>query len=154
MTDRAVSSTLNYVLSLAIATLLVTGLFIAGGDFVDDRRTNVIRSELQVVGQQVAADAVRADRMISASDSASSATVRINQSLPPRVVGASYRVWFVPASGPSDPERIVLNTTDPEVTVTVVLNTDTDLQESQVRGGNFVIRRIMAGTSKLEVTDA
>lgn len=143
MTDRAVSSTLNYVISLAIATLLVTGLFVAGGNFVDDRRESVVRSELQVVGQQVAADLARVDRLAVAGRG--SVEAGVDESLPGRITGASYRVWLF-----HTPQRIVLNTTDPEVSVTVRVATRTDINRSRVRGGDFAVR---LNGSALEVSD-
>ncbi|MFC7028484.1 hypothetical protein ACFQH8_15745 [Halomicroarcula sp. GCM10025710] len=61
--DRAVSTALGYVLTLSIASLLVTGLIIAGSGFVEDRREQVVREELTVIGQQIGADLARADRL-------------------------------------------------------------------------------------------
>jgi len=90
MTDRAVSSTLNYVLSLGIMAVLVTGLLSAGGGFVEDRQEEVIRSELEVIGQQVASDVQRADRLVTAGDD--NREVTLAQSLPERISGTGYRI--------------------------------------------------------------
>lgn len=147
MTDRAVSTTLNYVLSLGIATLLITGLLLAGGTFVDDRRENVVRSELTVVGQQLAADLARADRLVTAS--AGSPDVRVEQSLPERITGVMYRVRLQEAPD----QRLVLNTTELDVSVAVNVTTRTSLADSGAEGGDMAI---VYDTSDdhLEVTDA
>ena len=50
--DRAVSTTLGYVLSLAIASILISGLMLATAGFVEGQREQVIRSELEVVGDR------------------------------------------------------------------------------------------------------
>jgi len=104
--SRAVSTTLGYVLSLAIATLLITGLIIAGGGYVDAQREQVIRDELTVVGQQLAADVERADRLVRAGEAP--LTVRVNKTFSDRVTGSNYRVSFDPAAS-----AIVLETNRP-----------------------------------------
>lgn len=146
MTDRAVSTTLNYVLSLGIATLLITGLLLAGGTFVDDRRENVVRSELTVVGQQIAADLARADRLVTAS--AGPTDVRVEQSLPERITGVLYRVSL----HESPDQRLVLNTTEVEVSVAVNVTTRTPLEDSRAEGGDLSIVYDESG-GHLEVRD-
>lgn len=135
MNDRAVSSTLNYVLSLAIAALLVTGLLIASGSFVEDRQEQVVRSELRVIGQQVSADITRADRLVTASDDPSTATVSVDQQFPDRITGTTYRLTLVEREKP----ELVLSSTSPEVQVTVAVQNRTSVSESSVDGGTVVV---------------
>ncbi|MDS0282984.1 DUF7266 family protein [Haloarcula onubensis] len=132
---RAVSTTLGYVLALAIATLLITGLIIAGGSYVDTQREQVIRDELTVVGQQLAADVERADRLVRAADTDSAVTVRVNRTFSNTVTGAHYRLTLVPGDG-----TLVLNTTSPDVTVRVPITNETALGASSARGGPVQIR--------------
>lgn len=132
---RAVSTTLSYVLSLAIATILITGLIIAGGGYVDTQREQVIRDELTVVGQQLAADIERADRLVRAGDPDEPMTVTVNRTFSNRVTGTSYRLALEPRNG-----TLLLNTTRPEVTVRVGISNQTDLGSSSVRGGEVQIR--------------
>lgn len=145
MTDRAVSTTLNYVLSLGIATLLVTGLLVAGGGFVDDRRQTVVRSELNVVGQQISADVARADRLVTAGRGLSDGDVQINQTVPERITGATYRIVLDGASN-----RLFLNASDPAVSVSVEVPARTALRDSTASGDRVFVR-YRAG--KLEVGD-
>jgi hypothetical protein len=144
---RAVSTTLSYVLALAIATLLVTGLIIAGGGYVDSQREQVVRDELTVVGQQLAADVERADRLVRAGDTDSSMTVTVNQTFSNRVTGTNYRMRLVPSE-----QELVLNTTRPDVSVRIGLNSETDLGASTVGGGTVQIRYDEAD-DHLEVRD-
>lgn len=130
---RAVSTTLSYVLSLAIATVLITGIIVAGGSYVDSQREQVIRDELTVTGQQIASDIERADRLVRAADTDGDVTVRTNQSFSNSVTGAPYRVTL-------DDEAVVLNTTDPDVTVRVGLAVRTDLDDSSsILGGDVQV---------------
>lgn len=144
MNDRAVSSTLNYVLSLSIATLLVTGLLIAGGSFVEDRQEEVIRSELTVVGQQIASDINRADRLLTAGGG--STTVAVNQSFPKRITGTGYDIQLEPGD-----DRLVLRSVDPEVEVEVHVATESPLVQSNADSGVVVVRNTTSGG--LEITD-
>ncbi|EMA18584.1 DUF7266 family protein [Haloarcula argentinensis] len=126
--NRAVSTTLSYTLSLAIASILVSGLLIAGGNFVENRQEQVIRDELEVIGQQVASDIARVDRLVVAADN--DPTVRLNHAFPARVSGSGYRVSIDPAA-----DELTLESTSPEVSVTVSLKTRTDLGDSTAGGG-------------------
>lgn len=62
MSDRGTSTTLSYVLTLSIATVLVGGLIVAGSTFVKDNREEVIRQELQVIGEHIASNIEQVDR--------------------------------------------------------------------------------------------
>jgi len=132
--DRAVSTTVSYTLTLAISALLVTGLIVAGGDYVDDRQEQVIRGELTVIGQQLASDVAQADRLAVAADS-SDPTIRLTQSFPQRVTGTGYRITL----GPGGSEMIVLESIDPEIRVTVGFAAETDIGDSTTNGGTVQI---------------
>jgi hypothetical protein len=142
--DRAVSSTLNYVLSLAIASLLVTGLLIAGGTFVEDRQREVIRSELSVIGQQVASDINRADRLLTAGSGPTK--VAINQSFPRRIAGAGYDIQLNPGD-----DELVLSSVDPEVRVDIHVETESTLVSSHADGGIVAVKS--TSSDELEVTN-
>jgi hypothetical protein len=143
--DRAVSTTLGYVLALGISAILITGLITAGGNYVEEERDQVVRDQLSVIGQQVAANAERADRLVRAADSSSSPTVRINQSFSERVTGTTYRIRFA-----DSPNTVVVESVDPEIEVRIRATTDTEFTESTAGGGPIQIRY---DGSELEVRD-
>jgi len=130
--NRAVSTTLSYTLSLAIASILVSGLLIAGGNFVESRQEQVIRDELEVIGQQVASDIARVDRLVVAADD--DPTVNLDHTFPARVSGTGYRVSVDPAA-----DELTLESTAPEVSVTVSLTTRTALGDSTAGGGVITV---------------
>lgn len=145
VTDRGVSSTLNYVLSLGIMAILVTGLLSAGGAFVEDRQEQVIQSELEVIGQQVASDIQRADRLVTAGDG--DQTVELTQTLPEEISGSRYSISL--DSGSSE---LILSSDDPERSVTIRLQTTTSLGDSTVDGGS--VRVVYdSGPEELVVTN-
>lgn len=144
---RAVSTTLGYVLTLAIAALLVTGLIAAGTGYVETEREQVIRDELTVIGQQLAADVERADRLVRAANTThGSVTVRLNQSFSDRVTGSSYRISL------ESSDEVVVTSVDPNVTVTIDVETKTDISDSTVDGGGIRIAYDETG-DHLEVRD-
>jgi hypothetical protein len=144
--ERAVSFTLNYVLTLGIAALLVTGLIVAAGDYVGSQRESVVRSELEVVGHQLAAAIEQADRLVRAGDTEE---LRLNHSAPSEVARSTYTVAVDPGSPESD---LQLNATELDVTVTVEAETTTSLAATSVEGGSVTIEYDTTA-DELEVTD-
>lgn len=144
MADRAVSTSLNFALSLAIAAILITGLIAAGGTYVNDQRTSTIRTELHVVGQQVISDLNTADRLARTT----TGTASVEQTLPRRVAGSPYTVEVVAAPEP----YLVLSTRSPSVTVEINVTNQTEVAPSVVAGGPVEVR-CTGACDVLEVTD-
>ncbi|MFB6087730.1 MAG: hypothetical protein ABEJ85_04350 [Haloarculaceae archaeon] len=136
MTDRGVSTVLGYVLSLAIMTILITGLLATGSSLVADQTEKVVRSELRVIGNQIAADLTTVDRLALSGDEVN---VRLTRDLPASVAGTSYRI-NVSRPGGDGPVEIRLTSNDPEVDVTVTVNNETAVAERTVSGGKIVVR--------------
>lgn len=130
MTDRAVSVTVSYVLTLAISTLLMTGLLFAAGNLVDDRRDSATRSELRVVGERVASSLMAADRLAQVGAS----TVEVDARAPVRVAGLQYTVSLNATS-----QEVVVETSNPEVVVEVSFANTTAVSESSATGGRVSI---------------
>lgn len=142
--DRAQAITLNYTIGLAIGVLLVTGLLIAGGNFVQDQREDAIRTELRVIGQQVAADFATADRLAQSAESNSTVTLR--RSMPGTVAGSTYSVELVESENP----ELVLTSADPEVEVTVGLANESAVAGTSISGGNIQVNETKTGALTLE----
>jgi nucleoside-diphosphate-sugar epimerase len=133
MTRRGTSITLNYVLVLGISTILVTGLIMAGGSFVEDQRETVIESELRIVGNHVAANLEQVDRYVNASESGDPATAHINQTFQEDVTGSTYLIELLENGG--DPQLLLTSTTgDIEVRVNLAVRTPVD-DDAAASGG-------------------
>lgn len=133
MNRRGVSSTLNYVLALGIAAILITGLLIAAGGFVTTQRDVVLREEMDVVGQHIASNVEQADRLANASNGTT--VVYVNQTFPDTVARSTYDVRLNAST-----EQVVLTSTEPEHTVRINVTTNTKLQDSSADGGAITIR--------------
>lgn len=125
--SRGVSPVLGYVLTLSIATLLVGGLLVASSGFVTDQREQTAEGQLQVIGQQVSGTIAAADRL-NRTDGASE--VAVGQSLPQQVVGSAYGMSVVhDGDGPTRP-YLELQATELDVTVTVGIAVESDVNGS------------------------
>ena len=137
--DRAVSVTVGYVLNLAIASLLLTGLFVAGGSFVQSEREAAIEGELTVVGERVAADLMTVDRLANASENPSELTVERRAELPTRVSGVEYTVSLVPDGGEDGAHLLRLAGDRVDVVVEIPVRTAEPVDETTVEGGDVTI---------------
>lgn len=151
--DRAVSITVNYVIALAITAVLISGLLVGTGSYVESQREQVVREELDVVSEQLAAGIGDADRLAAAE--AVSRSVRVGVDLPRRVAGETYRVAITEVAPPGpDPGRYELTLTSArsDVSVTLTLTTSVAIREESSAGGWTVVR-LDAATGTLVVED-
>lgn len=136
MADRGVSAVLGYALALAIVTILISGIFTGMGTVVENQREKAIRSELTVIGNRIAADISAVDRLAIATSS--NANIQIATTLPSTVAGSSYSI-NISDPGPSHRYSIELSTSDPDVTETVIVRSNTTVTHSQLQGGDIAI---------------
>lgn len=149
MTDRGVSAVLGYVLTLGIVALLISGLFFAAGNFVENEHERAVRSELEVVGNRVAADIAAVDRLALAAGSSGDAELLTD--LPPRVAGKSYTIAVSQVPDTDTVYFVNLTAHDLAVEVEVRVKSNTPMVERTVSGGD--VRVVFNGTH-VEVRDA
>ena len=145
--DRGVSMTVSYILGLSIAFLLVIGLFLTAGDFVTEQRETSIRTEMEVLGEQIATDITLADRM--AQTTTDNETVVVRRSLPSRVSGTGYTISV---TGGDDP-HLVLTSQDPEITVEVQFSNQTDVEMTRLNGGSILVNYTDSDTLEVQRSD-
>lgn len=145
--DRGVSTTIGYALTLGVASLLVTGLLIAGGGFLQDQRQRTTETELEVIGEQISADLSSADRLSGSGVE----TVSITRNLPDRVTGSAYTVTMTN----SPQSHLVLTSADPHFTVRVdVAVHEVDrVVPTSIDGGNIEVT-YDSSNNELILTDA
>jgi hypothetical protein len=133
MRDRAVTTTLNYVLLLGIVSILVSTLVFGVGGLVTDQQERAVRAQLDVVGNRLANDVVAVDGAVQQTDG----EIHLRSDLPERAVGSRYRVTVSNVAG--DRYQLTLRSTDPDVVATVTFRSRTSVAETTVRGGTVVI---------------
>ncbi|GAB6878572.1 hypothetical protein JCM17823_08460 [Halorubrum gandharaense] len=139
--ERAVSVSVGYVLNLAVATLLLSGLFVAGGSFVQGEREAAIDGELTVVGERVAADLMTVDRLVANAEERSELVVERHVDLPPRVSGSQYRIAVESEEGATN-GTVQLQDQRTDAVVEIPFRTDkkVNIQGGTVDGGDLTIR--------------
>jgi len=142
--DRGQSITLSYTMGLGIGVILITGLLIAGGNFVGDQQESAARTELNVIGQQVAADVSTADRL--AGSTANNSTITVRRSLPNRIAGSVYQIELV---GGSD-AHLLVQSNDPDIEIRIEIANVTDIESSRVNGGKIRLSQSGDGALVLE----
>ncbi|TKX75574.1 hypothetical protein EXE46_03770 [Halorubrum sp. GN11_10-6_MGM] len=135
-TDRAVSVTVGYVMTLAVSTLLLSGLFVAGGSFVETQRERAAQGELTVVGERIAADVETVDRLVASAESRERLTVNRSLTLPDRAAGTAYRIR-VSANGTEGALALESDRTDATVEVPFRTSTDVAVRNATVDGGSL-----------------
>jgi hypothetical protein len=131
--ERSQAIALDYVIGLGIALVLTMGLLVASGGFMADQREAAARTQLEVVGQQVAADIEATDRLVGAAGA--DGTVYIQRQLPEVVAGSQYRIRLVETDDP----YLRLRSVQPNTTATVRFTNVTAVAASDVGGGPILI---------------
>ncbi|MFC7234478.1 DUF7266 family protein [Halosegnis marinus] len=129
---RAQSTTVGYLLSVAVATLLVVGLVAGVGTFVESEQRAAVDDQLRVVADRLAAQAVAVDTLARRNGG----TAYTEPDLPARVVGSTYRVALVVEGGDT---LVRVSTADPAVTVTVPVAVGVPVTESGTTGGDLAL---------------
>lgn len=154
MSDRAVSVTVNYVMTITITAILLSGLFIASGSLIQSQSERAIQDELDVLGERLAADLSTADRLAESADGGA-AHARVSTELPRQVAGTAYSIeitWI--ENGENGYAELTLRTSDPEVeSATRVVTTTEVTAASKLSGGDLLIE-FTAENQRLEVTTA
>lgn len=129
--SRGVTPTLTYVLAIGISTLLISGLLIGTTGFVEDERRSVVREELEIVGDRLAAEAVALDDLDGAN-----ATKRTE--VPAQVADTPYYVDVV--SCPAGNACLELTSADPETAATVTAPVNNESAIRVDRAGPRTVR--------------
>ncbi|QLG62799.1 DUF7266 family protein [Halorarum salinum] len=136
--DRAVSVTVNYVIALALSAILVSGLLVAGGTFLENRQESVTREEFDVLGEQLATGIAETDSMAATGAD----ELRVAVQLPGSVAESGYLIRVSENAPPTDqPGEYVLTFSSPvsDVSRNVTVRTQVPMAETQVAGGTVVV---------------
>lgn len=143
MDDRAVSTSVSYVLVLGIVGLLTSGLVVGFAPVVIDQQQDTTRSTMAVFGNDIAGSIDSADRL--ATKAGDSGTVELSVGLPDRVGGSSYEIELVNKTGENGYAGyhydIELRSADPDTTVRVRVRSrhPVEVESGVLDGGNLKI---------------
>jgi hypothetical protein len=150
MTERGVSIAINYVLGIAIAMVLLTGLLFGTAQFVSSQNDQVSREEMRVVGQRIAAEIQQADRLVTAGGP--SPTVSLEVDVPDRITGSPYTVQTVERSSPTR-HFVTVNSSQTDSSAAVRVPTSTDVRDGASATGGALTIEFDTGSAELVISD-
>lgn len=142
--DRGVSITVTHALTIAITTVLIAMLLMAGGTLLENEKENSAQTSLETVGERLSDEISNVDR----------AAVRTNDEVtatadhPRTVAGSSYTVELLTADDCQDApllegstDCLRLTATDADSVVYVPVKVDATVNDGDpVSGGTIEIR--------------
>lgn len=148
---RGVSTVVSYTLILGIVSILFVTLILSFTPLVTNQQTSAVHSTLTVVGHDVAGDIESVDRLAIAAGS--DGTVVHRTRLPDHVGGSPYRIEIEESGGETRYE-LTFRSPDHELSVTVPVRTQTEIDvaaSGTLDGGDL---EIVYGGDELVITDA
>lgn len=144
---RGVTTALNYVLLIAIVTLMVSGLLVGVSELVYRQQDDAVRSQLDTVGNDLAGDIGTAERLVGTHGGDQ---VRLETRLPETVGGSQYRAAVTNASG--EKYNLVLRSDDPDLVVSVPFRSS--IPVNGTASGGTVVVTYDAANDRLVIDDA
>ena len=111
--ERGVSTVVGYVLAISVTTVLLAGVILSTTQFIQFQQTETAKSQLDVVGEQIAFSAQKADTAAlnrTARNATISASYNRSVPVPNRVAGKQYTVLYNDTK-----EELILETVDGRV---------------------------------------
>lgn len=146
--NRAVSTGVDHVLTLAIAAILISGLLVASDGLFTDQRENAAERELTAIGERLALEISQVDQLNGDGDDAE-AILRTEH--PHSAAGSSYTIRLTDSSGEPGNAVLTLNSTETSASIEVYLRTDSEIASNEVSGGDVLIE---LGDDKISIEEA
>ena len=143
--NRGVVEGVSIVASIAIL-LLFSGAIIGSLQVTSQGSEIAQRNQITFEGQKVAGELAKVDRLVRSSNS--NGQIGRHISLSDRIGNRQYQITTV-TEGDGDP-KLILQTVDEELKVTIPYGTRTTVEETTVQGGDIYIVR-NAGTNTITI---
>lgn len=152
--DRGVSFQVNYITTLSITTILVVGLVMTTGAFVDNQTERAAEHELEAIGNRIATQIDIADDL-----AARGGNVSMTITQPRHVVGEAYSVELAHGSACDSPvvgtdDCLLLEANDPGVVVKVPVTNVSVVAVEEVSGGQFRVTATPAAAPGSSITSS
>lgn len=129
--ERGVSRMFSYMLTIGIAMMLVTGLFVSGSALVENQQEETVRSQMSVVGERVAGSLEVADRLVRSPEE--TRELRLSRQLPSDLAGTTYTLSI-------DSDTVVVREAGDDLSVETAFKTQTAVSTTSLAGGDIVIK--------------
>ncbi len=136
---RAVSVTITHVLTIAITTILISGLLIGTGTLLDNQKDRATYDEKSTIGDRLATEITAVDQAAQRGNG----TVTVQTEHPRRLSGGQYFVTLYDDAGECDtwdPDQCLVIESGQTDNVEIPLTVETDIDTSTtVQGGDIWI---------------
>ena len=129
---RAVSPAVTQALTIGISTILISGLLLGGGQYIEERQENTVRTGLQDIGSGVTSDLVRLDQFPTGS---LDDDISFTSEYPSRLGDQGYRIEVESGS----PVTIHVNSTAESISTTIRFESQSEVCDSTVDGGTIAV---------------
>jgi|GEM_PF-2417416 len=136
-TDRAVSVNIGYTINIVIMTVIFIGLISAAGSVIQSERQSVSATEMDVAGNQLAAEVMSVDRLARAGGDET--VVQKQVRLPERISGEQYRISVTENTIELSPRNDPLSVVVPYRSELPLVNADGET-EFELPGGELQLR--------------
>ncbi len=136
-TDRAVSVNIGYTINIVIMTVIFIGLISAAGSVIQSERQSVSATEMDVAGNQLAAEVMSVDRLARAGGDET--VVQKQVRLPERISGEQYRISITENTIELSPRNDPLSVVVPYRSELPLVNADGET-EFELPGGELQLR--------------
>lgn len=127
--SRAVSVTLDYVIMLGISTIAIAGLVTGAGAVLDDHSQATAQTELEAIGETLAAEIESLDR----AESVGTVDAEYDLKFPRSVAGSGYSI-----SLQADEQTLELRTQAPPAESRIELSIDRlSIETTTISGGSL-----------------
>ncbi|MCL9818401.1 DUF7266 family protein [Natronocalculus amylovorans] len=136
-TDRAVSVNIGYTINIVIMTVIFIGLISAAGSVIQSERQSVSATEMDVAGNQLAAEVMSVDRLARAGGDET--VVQKQVRLPERISDEQYRISITENTIELSPRNDPLSVVVPYRSELPLVNADGET-EFELPGGELQLR--------------
>lgn len=128
---RGVSIPVTHAMTIGITALLLVGLMVGAGSFLDRQQKTVARGQLSDIGGDLADLVHGVDRL---NETGERVNVTIEPSYPQSVAGSPYTIELRSRGGSGTNGVVVLDSSTIERPVRIPVSTETPIDDSSARG--------------------
>lgn len=130
-TDRAASIAITHTLTIAITAMLITGLLLSTGGFLERQQNRVARQQMHDITGDVTSLIHGADQL---NETGKTVSVTLDPSYPETITGNTYTLALVPDPGDPTSGTLYLNMSRSGLSVEQKISTRTTLNRSFLSG--------------------
>lgn len=141
--DRAVNIAITHGLTLAITTVLLSGLLIGAGNVLQSQEQRAIQAQFDEIGGDVTAQINSLDRL---NETGQAINVTVQPSYPRQVAGTRWSLELTDDSEVYDTDAVVLSSNSHDYTAEYPLNTTTAIAYGSPANDDRPVLSLCEGT--------